>query len=179
MGADAQVLFNKFVSGFPREQVPFALDENYMVNHLEHIDDYKIVDPIFLEFIYDEKGKEKIYRECGGYLNIDSCMTISFVAKPEISPSHYSLIYSEKTYKETSQLIKYYLATFSLEGELISTIELAKMEFDGQVVRVWEGYIFAKDNIFSINKSYERPEDLLSLAKQKYKMNNKGKISDM
>lgn len=173
------VLFNKFISKFPKEKVAFALDENFMVNQIERDEYCEKIDPIFYEFIFDEKIKEEVFRKCGGYFGVDSCLAICYIAKLDMSPSYHSVVFSEKIMEADQQLIKYHLVTFTLKGEMISTVEIARMKYQAGVVNVWEGYIFADDNIFRILKSYERPEDLLTLSKQRYKLNGKGKISQL
>ncbi len=174
----AQVLFNNFLSKFETGSVPFLLDENYMVHQLENPTSFENVDPIFLEFIFDDRTKDKIFNNCGGYDNLDSCFVVSFISKLNINPNFHSLVYSERSNLTNEQEVKYFLSTFSKEGKLISTIELASLSYERGNNVLKEGYVFDLDNIFSITKSYSVPSKVTSLGKMDFKLNSKGRLSD-
>lgn len=176
--ASAQVLFNNFLAKFDNSSAPFALDENYMVHQLENPRDFQNIDPIFLEFVFDEAEKDQIFKNCGGYDNLDSCFVISFISKLNLSTSFHTVIYSERSNLNNEQEVKYFLSTFTKEGQTISNIEIASLNFENGKIFIKEGYIFDDETIFSLIKSYSEPSKVLSLGKVDYKLSSRGKIAD-
>jgi len=172
-----QSLFERFINSFSKVEVPFAIDENYMENRYANPEDYEVMDPIFFEFIFSEKDKERIWATCGGYENIREKVQHVFVGKPFISPKFHSVIYAETIVDDTGDNTTYYLNTYNLFGTIISRTALARFENTGTSA-VSEGYIFGLDNIFKINKVYQNPASIESLSKMKIKINNRGKVTE-
>lgn len=170
-------LFNRFINSFDKMKVPFAIDENYMSSRYDNPDKFKQMDPIFFEFIFDEKDKQRILATCGGYGDIKEKLHHVFIGRPAISSKFHSVVYAETLIDETGDNTTYYLNTYSLDGNLISRTALAKFENIGTSA-VSEGYIFGLENIFKINKVYKNPESIQSLSKMKLKINNRGKVTE-
>lgn len=178
MEANAQkTLFSSFVSKFEQVQLPIAIDENYMEDRYANPDKFAPMDPIFFEFIFNEKDKLAVLNKIGGYENIRDFMHHAFVGKVNLSDKFHSLIYSETVISEEGDNTIFFLNTYSLEGELLSRTPLAQYENVGTNV-VWEGYIFSMDNIFKLQKVYQNPEDLQKLSKYLIRLKSNGKATE-
>ncbi len=174
--ANSQLIFNKFSSNFKNETVPVVIDENFMSHQIENPEDHKLMDPIFYEYILTESEKEKVYKRCGGYVNVDSCSQISFISKTNLSPTYNTFIYSEKILSAEKQELIYFLVIFDTKGKFIDKKEIAKIKYEGAEVNVWEAYLFNLEDLITIKKSYTSPENLKSISKENFEITKKGKI---
>ena len=170
-------LFNSFVANFQPVQLPLALDENFMEDRYKSPEKFKPMDPIFFEFIFDEKDKQTILAKVGGYENIREKIHHAFIGKVNLSDKFFSLIYAESIVDDSGDNTTYYLNTYDSDGELLSRSALAQYENIGTNV-VWEGYVFSLDNIFKIHKVYQNPEEIQKLSKYLIKMKSNGKATE-
>lgn len=170
-------LFESFVSKFESVKLPLAIDENFMQDRHANPEKFAAMDPIFFEFIFDEKDKMKILTKIGGYENIRDQIHHAFIGKVALSNKFHSIIYAESLVTDEGDNTTYYLNTYTPEGELLSRTPLAQFENVGTSV-VWEGYVFSMENIFKLQKVYQDPEDLQKLSKYLIKMKSNGKVTE-